>query len=356
MLRPGPISSLIAACALLLPWAAISVSTNEQEPQGQIIEKVVCANNAAQSYALYLPSSYSPTGKWPILYAFDPGARGKIPLERFKEAAEKYGWIVVGSNNSRNGPPQPSADAWQALWQDTHDRFAIDQERVYTTGFSGGARMAILFAHLCGGCVAGVIACGAGFPNGIPPSPAMRFIFFGTVGVDDFNFPEVKTLEDALMKAGIAHRVQVFPGPHDWAPVAVATEAVEWMELEAIKVGKRQRDENLINELWQKHLAMGKAAESANELYEAYQVFGGLIGSFKGLHDTREAEKRLHQLGQSRAVKEAMREERQQIGRQREVERQINVLIAASESSNEAFEAGPSFARNHCGTAKVRES
>jgi hypothetical protein len=60
-------------------------------------------------------------------YAFDPGARGKLPVERFKEAAEKYGWILAGSNNSRNGPLQPSAEAWRALWQDTHDRFAIDQ-------------------------------------------------------------------------------------------------------------------------------------------------------------------------------------------------------------------------------------
>jgi tetratricopeptide (TPR) repeat protein len=169
----------------------------------------------------------------------------------------------------------------------------------------------------------------------------MRFIFFGTVGVDDFNFSEVKTLEDALQKAGMTHRVQVFPGRHDWAPASVATEAVEWMELEAIKVGKRQRDEDLINELWQKHLALGKASELANELYEAYQVFGGLIGSFKGLHDTSEAEKRLNQLGQSRAVKEAMREERQQIGRQREIESRINALIASSESSDEAFEVGP---------------
>jgi dienelactone hydrolase len=352
MLCPVVISLLAAAGALLLPGkptaviprllcpVAISASATQQEPKGQIIDKVVCANNAAQSYALYLPSGYTPTRKWPILYALDPGARGTLPVERFKEAAEKYGWIVVGSNNSRNGPLQPSADAWASLWQDTHNRLAIDQGRVYTTGFSGGARMAILFAQLCGDCVAGAIACGAGFPSGIGPSAAMRFSFFGTVGVDDFNFPELKTLEDALLKANIAHRVQVFPGRHDWPPPPVATEAVEWMELEAMKAGKRQRDEDLINELWQKHLARGEAAEAVNELYEAYQVFGGLIENFKGLHDTSDVVKRINQLAQSHIVKEALREERQQIRRQREIESQINALIAASESSDEAFDDG----------------
>ena len=102
-------------------------------PKGQIVERLVCLSDPNQSYALYLPSNYSPDLKWPILYAFDPGARGKVPVERYREAAEKYGWIIVGSNNSRNGPFQPSVDAWNAIVKDTHERFAIDDGRVYVT-------------------------------------------------------------------------------------------------------------------------------------------------------------------------------------------------------------------------------
>src|SRR6266850_1077717 len=88
-------------------------------PRGKVIEKVVCAANPAQRYALYLPSNYTPVRAWPILYAFDPGARGSIPVNRFQEAAEKYGWIIAGSNNSRNGPMQPSREAFEAMWDDT---------------------------------------------------------------------------------------------------------------------------------------------------------------------------------------------------------------------------------------------
>ena len=96
------------------------------------------------------------------------------------------------------------------------------------------------------------------------------------------------------------------------------------MELEAMKAGKRQRDEDLINELWQKNLALGQASEAANELYEAYQVFGGMIESFKGLHDASEMVKRVNQLALSHMVKVARREELQQIRRQREIESQID--------------------------------
>jgi len=65
-----------------------------------------------------LRSSYTPQRNWPILYGFDPGGRGKQPVELFKDAAEKYGWIVVGSYNSRNGPSVPLNDIIVALWRD----------------------------------------------------------------------------------------------------------------------------------------------------------------------------------------------------------------------------------------------
>ncbi|HSE36945.1 MAG TPA: hypothetical protein VLG74_06545, partial [Blastocatellia bacterium] len=126
--------------------ANASVARTEDLQPGHVIDRVVCKNNPDQGYALYVPSNYSPTRKWALLAAFDPVARGNIPVERFKEAAERYGYIVCGSNNSRNGPLQPSADAAKAMIVDVAARFAIDEKRVYLTGFSGGARAATALA------------------------------------------------------------------------------------------------------------------------------------------------------------------------------------------------------------------
>ena len=69
---------------------------------GRVLEKVTCAKDPAQAYALYLPSNYTPQPAWPVIFCFDPGARGLEPVQRFHAAAEKYGYIVAGSNNSRN--------------------------------------------------------------------------------------------------------------------------------------------------------------------------------------------------------------------------------------------------------------
>ena len=200
---------VIVWLVLLVSLSPPSQATQQTNaiPKNQIVKKLECLNDSSQSYALYLPSNYTPDRKWPILYALDPGVRGKTPVERFKEAAEKYGWILAGSNNSRNGPWRRAADAWSAMTKDTQQRFSIDDDRVYATGFSGGARVALQIAQLCQDCLAGVIASGAGFPAGLAPSTSMHFLFFGTTGIDDFNFSELRSLDVPLTKAGINEKI-----------------------------------------------------------------------------------------------------------------------------------------------------
>ena len=332
--------------AVLLSHATAHASAQtESIPKGQVVERVAALNDSSQSYALYLPSNYTPDRKWPVLYAFDPGARGKVPVERYKDAAEKYGWIVLGSNNSRNGPWNVVVSAWNAMQNDTHQRFAIDDERMYATGLSGGARVAVAIAVGCK-CLAGVIANGAGFPTEFGPSPEMHFVFFGVAGVDDFNYPELKSLDEPLTKAGVIHRIQTFEGRHEWLPISVATSAVEWMELQAMKAGTRTRDDSLLNTMWQQRLSDARTLEESKRYYEAYQRYLELAQTFKGLRDIAEIETKLNQLAESREVKDAIREEQGQIRKQRELESRINNLIAARNSgisnnqSDADFESG----------------
>ena len=311
-------------------------------PRGQIVERVEALNDSSQSYALYLPSNYTPDRKWPVLYAFDPGARGRVPVERFQQAAEKYGWIVLGSNNSRNGPWTVVVNAWNAMLTDTHQRFTIDDERMYATGFSGGARAAVRIAAGCK-CLAGVMANGAGFPADLGPSAQMRFLFFGAAGVDDFNYAELKSLQEALTKAGISFRVQTFEGRHEWPPVSVATAAVEWMELQAIKAGKRPRDDGFVNAMWGQLLSDVRTLEDSKKYSEAYQLYLDLAQSFKGLRDVAEIEAKVNQLADSE-VKAAIREEQAEIRKQRELESRVSSLIADGGAPNNesevAFDAG----------------
>jgi poly(3-hydroxybutyrate) depolymerase len=189
LLAPFAAITALALVSLYLPVRA-GVSLDDFA-KGEITTKVVCAADETQSYALFLPSGYTASRKWPVIYAFDPGARGDAPLQRFKNAAEKFGYIVVGSYNSKNGPGVDLTHIVKMLWADTHARFSIDEKRSYVAGFSGGARVAFLVDYAFKGQVAGVIACGAGFPGSTPPPRSLDLVVFSTIGVYDFNYPEL---------------------------------------------------------------------------------------------------------------------------------------------------------------------
>lgn len=210
---------------LCLAMLAVSALADEEIPKGRVIERVVCSGDRSQSYALYLPATYSREHAWPILYCLDPAARGRAPVERFQEAAERAGFIVAGSNNSRNGPLDVARDAIRWLLTDTHQRFAIDDSRTYAAGFSGGARLALAWAG--NGRIAGVIACGAGFGTSIPKD--IPFRIYATAGVDDFNYDEVFAMSSELSRRGVPLRFAQFAGGHDWLPETLAGEALDFI-------------------------------------------------------------------------------------------------------------------------------
>ena len=211
---------------LLLASVVSGCLTCQQLPRGRVIEHVVCGGNEKQSYALYLPAAYSQAHAWPILYCLDPGARGRVPVERFSSAAEQRGFIVAGSNNSRNGSNAVAEEAIEWLVRDTHERFSLDDSRVYTAGFSGGARLSLAWA--ANGRIAGVIACGAGFSADIIPKE-VPFRIFATAGIDDFNYDEVFGMSRELSRRGVSQRFADFAGGHEWLPESIATEALDFM-------------------------------------------------------------------------------------------------------------------------------
>ena len=157
-------------CFLMLCAVGSTQDVSKDAPfeKGKVIEKVVSQSDPNQSYALYLPSQYTPDKKWPILYCFDPSENGKEPADLFREAAEKYGYILACTNNFRSDDSSaPGMQAANTLWKDTHSRFSIQEERIYATGFSGGARISCDIGLQKKGVIAGVIGCGAGFPRTI---------------------------------------------------------------------------------------------------------------------------------------------------------------------------------------------
>jgi len=303
-------------------------SAEQNIAAGVLQPKVVCAGRPDQSYALYLPSHYISSKSWPIVYAFDPAARGSVPVELIKDAAERNGYIVVGSNNSRNGPSQAEAEAAQAVFADTHARFSIDNHRIYFAGFSGGARLAASIAQRCK-CAAGVFLNGAGFSPSAPPSSPATFAVFATVGTLDFNYPEVVTLDATLGSLRYAHQLRRFEGPHQWSPAEVAQEAVAWFRLIAMREGHEPRDDAFVQA--QANLARQRATEleSSGEPYYAWREYLQAAETFDNLGAAQPFRDRAAAMQNDKPVRDGARREQQEFEEQRRLTADISQGLVA---------------------------
>jgi predicted esterase len=302
---------------------------------GEVTEKVDCRETPGQSYAVYVPSSYTPERRFPVLYCLDARGRALIPIEPFRGAAEAHGWILVSSYDSRSDTQEDfNTPALKAMWKDANERLAIDPRRVYIAGFSGGGRAAVDIAIRAPGLIAGVIGCGAGFPDENAPVGKLPFAYFGTVGNRDFNYYEMRRLDEKLDDAKARHRIAFFDGAHEWPPAPLAEEALGWMDLEAMRSGASRRDEPAIAAMYARGLEEAKALESEGRPVDAATKYAQLVEDFSGLVDVAGAAGRADALRRSKPVKSGVREARRRDDRDQAIIRRLaSELYGALRSS-----------------------
>jgi poly(3-hydroxybutyrate) depolymerase len=198
----------------------------ENIAKGQVIDKVSCKADSAQNYALYLPAAYSPAKTYPVMFIFDPHGDGKLPVTTYKELAEKYNFILAGSNNSKNGTAwQDAQKIANVFFNDVRTRYAVNTQRIYCLGFSGGARIANALT-MNDGSITGVICAGAAAPAAQTNGGRENYYFIAIAGNADFNYVEMKKY-DMVDLAGhnVKHRLIEFDGKHEWPPVETMDEA-----------------------------------------------------------------------------------------------------------------------------------
>ncbi len=263
-----------------------TVSPIENFPKGQIIEHVTCKNSASQSYALYLPGNYSTEKKYPIIYAFDPHSDGRLPVSLYKDLAEKYGYILVGSNNSKNGTSwEESQIIANNLFADAGNRLSINTQRTYVLGFSGGARIANSLT-ITNGSIAGVVCCGAAAPVANSNSPRSNYTFLGIVGDEDFNYTEMRKYDmSALAGHNVKHALITFNGKHEWPSKEIMDDAFWWLELNEMRKDNAIKNDSLISKHFQPALKQIELFQQKKQVFESYKLCQKTINFYDGLAD-----------------------------------------------------------------------
>lgn len=255
---------------------------------GAVVERVPCGPELRFSYELYVPSAFDPAKTWPILYVFDPRKRGRQALELFQPEAERLGYLVASSNDTESdtNDSRPSYTAVQSMWEHTHQTLPLAPGRALATGFSGGARLSTALGAAARDGLSGVFLVGAGFalPDAVPKDTS--FGVYATVGHLDFNYFEMRALDLQLEKLGIAHALEVWSGPHAWPPADVIERALRWLELDAMRRGRRPKDPALIEAVERDGLKLAAELAAQGKHVEAAEAYTRLAAGLAGLRES----------------------------------------------------------------------
>jgi tetratricopeptide (TPR) repeat protein len=109
----------------------------------------------------------------------------------------------------------------------------------------------------------------------------------------------MRSIANTLEGTSVPFKIEVFDGSHQWPPASLCTEAIEWMEIRAMKDGKKEKDTALIDALYAKSVDKAKNLESGGDLLDARDEYRSIQRDFEGLHDTTAVTQKLNELKDS---------------------------------------------------------
>jgi len=204
------------------------VKINYSDYAGKIKNGLLCDADALLNYCLYIPVNYSVQNKYPALFIFDAHGDGSLPVKKYSSLAEEFGFILIASNNSKNGLQYDVIQRIASIMiQDAETKLSIDLEKRYTLGFSGGSRVAgFVASHEKN--FAGVIGCGAPYLDESMKS-IPGFFCLGFAGNDDFNLIELLRSHQDFNNAGLKNYLMLFDGKHEWPDSSIMRNAFEML-------------------------------------------------------------------------------------------------------------------------------
>ncbi|MEO0526947.1 MAG: hypothetical protein AAFZ89_06960, partial [Bacteroidota bacterium] len=274
---------------------------------GKIIDSILVSNSTNETFTLYLPSSFDQSALSPILIIFEPGGRGKIGINAFVEASEKYGHILVCSNDAKNGPYERNFNIANRLFAHVFSNFNVGENQIYLAGFSGGARLASAIAAITDK-MTGVIACGAGFSNVYAHRPTYQdFSYVAICGNRDMNYREIINVKGYLDKLNFDHTLITYEGNHSWPSSEQILKAFDWLNIRSHVKGYQTKRTETIHKSYQSNWLLARKAETEEKWLDAEEGYSRLIKTYASFFEVDTVEQRLKLLQKKPAYKKLVK-------------------------------------------------
>ena len=208
---------------------------------GEISARIFC-ESSSWSYKVYLPTRFDPSRKWPVWFIISPsGGIAGNALIRYVDGAETLNSILVLPFEARNKFAD-SDIAMDSVIEDVYNRFPIDRDLSFVSGFSSSSRMAYALAER-NRHIQGILACGSGkryLKDGIRLVEANlrnSTYVYSLIGTNCINRSEATY---SHMSYPNDYRLRFFAANHAWAEDALITEGMARVMGEILKKSNRQ--------------------------------------------------------------------------------------------------------------------
>ncbi len=265
-----------AAAVLLVSVASTSCRKGSRDSFTANVEKRACVADTTIHYSVYAPQADGQ--KMPSIIFFDPHAQGQIPVEAYAKLAAEYKYILIGSNDLRNG--QSAAENEKivlALINEVETQYPSDANRIYLSGFSGGAKVAMMFGTNIPE-IKGVIACGGSIVPNIKPDST--FCFVGMVGNKDFNYLDMQQTLALFNKMGISFTSLTFDGKHEWPSVGEFENAIKALQVNAMRTGFAPSDVDWLKSVYKSLSDSANNSMALGEYVKGAELIGRIQGWF----------------------------------------------------------------------------
>lgn len=212
---------MMVAMAVVVVGSFSVLAVELPHPQGKVVGPI--DDKSGSSYYLYLPESLPEERDVPLLFYTNAGGGDDKLLERITDGAERVGWILAMSVQSKNGLfvtdcVKYSKNSIKHILK----TLPVNDDRIYFTGNSGGGAQAFRNADYLDGC--GVMPNVAYVPSDLATPSCDCFIMNG--GCDFNRYPSAHARKRIGKRA--THRF--YEGSHVNAPDWLMVEGMIWLE------------------------------------------------------------------------------------------------------------------------------
>ncbi len=269
-------------CFFFLLNALLALPLQAQDfslKKGVITDSILASKD--ESFAIYLPKSFDLEKSWPLVMVCDMQGRGKRAISMFVNAAEEQGYVLVGSNALHDSISiTNNILITNRLLKSAEALISLENERIYSAGFSSGGRFASLVPSFIKG-FRGVISLGAAIPNYELLNSNNIFHFIGVVGNEDYGYPDMLEARATLKRLKFPNQLWVFNGGHSWPEPRYIEKALAAITLRAMSKGQTPKNLPFVENTYRKELNDLDEMIQARDLVMAYDLMNEIISTYQ---------------------------------------------------------------------------